>query len=138
MKRVSAVAMIALVALLLAACGSAYKSGTAAGGASPHRFKSAGAWIQALNQDGVTCKPAQHPGIDGPEIARSQPAVCQLSNGDRLTVLIVDNAAQAYHNQFQLQQSARVLYGANWLVIAPNTTPAQTIQTIRHSFHAHG
>ncbi|HEX3326042.1 MAG TPA: hypothetical protein VHV50_03510, partial [Actinomycetota bacterium] len=71
-------------------------------------------------------------------IARAEPGVCQLPNGDRLTVLIVDNAAQTYQNQFKSQTSARVLYGANWLVIAPNSTPAQTIQTIRDSFHAHG
>jgi hypothetical protein len=137
MKRASAVAMILLIPLLLAACGSVY-GGNGSGGASPRHFKSAGAWIQSLNKQGVTCRPAQHPAIGGPEIARAEPGVCQLLNGDRLTVLIVDNAAQTYHNQFKSQKSARVLYGANWLVIAPSSTPDQTIQTIRDSFHAHG
>jgi hypothetical protein len=127
---------LAVVALLLSACGA--KGNSAAGGASPRSFKSAGEWIQTLNKDGVTCRPATHPG-QGAEPAGVQPAACDLANGDRLTVLIVDNAAQMYQKQFaKAKTSERILYGANWIVIAPKTAPAQSIETIRDQFHARG
>jgi hypothetical protein len=136
MKRVSALVPIAIAALLLSACGAADNS--AGSGASPRRFKTAGAWIQTLNKDGVTCRPATHPG-QGAEPAGAQPGACDLANGDRLTVLIVDNAAQMYQKQFaKAKTSERILYGANWIVIAPKSAPPQSIQTIRDKFHARG
>jgi hypothetical protein len=139
-KHVSTLVSITVAVLVLSACGAKNTpSGGSAGGAgSPRRFKSAGAWIQRLNKDGVTCRPATHPGL-GAENAGTQPAACDLANGDRLTVLIVDNAAQTYQKQFaKAKTTERVLYGANWIVIAPRSAPAQSIQTIRQSFHARG
>jgi predicted small secreted protein len=137
MKRVSALMTIfAVAALFVSACGAS--GNTAAGGESPRRFKSAGEWIQALNKDGVSCRSATHPG-QGAEPAGIQPAACDLANGDRLTVLLVDNAAQMYRKQFaKAKTSQRVLYGANWIVIAPKTAPAQSIQIIKDKFHARG
>jgi hypothetical protein len=138
-KRVSALVPITVAVLVLSACGAKNTpAGGTAGGGAPRRFKSAGAWIQTLNKDGVACRPATHPGL-GAENAGIQPAACDLANGDRLTVLIVDNAAQTYQKQFaKAKTMERVLYGANWIVIAPKSAPSQSIQTIRESFHARG
>jgi hypothetical protein len=136
MKHVSALVAITMAALVLSSCGA--KSNDVGGAGSPRRFKSAGEWIQALNKDGVTCRPATHPG-QGAEPAGLQPAACELANGDRLTVLIVDNAAQMYQKQFaKAKTSEQILYGANWIVIAPKSAPSPSIQTIRDKFHARG
>jgi predicted small secreted protein len=139
MKRFS-IAVVVLAMLLLAACGAKGNPVGAGAGTkqTPSRFKSAGELIQNLNKAGVVCKPAMHPGL-GPQIAGAIPGACTLSNGDRLTVLIVPNAAQAYQSQFaKVQLTGHVLYGANWVVIAPDSAPAQALQTIRDSFHARG
>jgi hypothetical protein len=139
MKRFS-IAVVALAMLLLVACGAkgSPEAAGAGGSQTPSRFKSAGELIQSLNKAGVVCKPAMHPGL-GPQIAGAIPGACTLSNGDRLTVLIVPNAAQAYQSQFaKVQLTGHVLYGANWVVIAPDSAPAQALQTIRDSFHARG
>jgi hypothetical protein len=136
MKRVSALVVITIASLLLSACGA--KSNDAGSAGSPRTFKSAGQWIQTLNKDGVDCRPATHPG-QGAEPAGPQPAACELANGDRLTVLIVNNAAQTYQKQFsKTKTSQRVLYGANWIVIVPKSAPPQSIQTIQDKFHARG
>jgi hypothetical protein len=140
-KRFS-IAVVAFAMLLLAACGAKGNPDAAGAGGggeqTPRHFKSAGELIQSLNQAGVTCKPAMHPGV-GPQIAGAIPGACTLSNGDRLSVLIVPNAAQAYQSQFaKVQLTGHVLYGANWVVIAPDSAPPQALQTIRDSFHGRG
>lgn len=145
MKRFWTLPVLALGLLLLAACGtpSNHESQKSGGQGNPSQiqpvaFRNALALIQDLNHHGVLCRAAVHPGL-GPELADGVPEACELTNGARLTVLIVPHAARTYQKQFaNAKTSARVLYGANWLVIAPDTVPAHTINAIKNSFHARG
>ncbi|MDP9222453.1 MAG: PASTA domain-containing protein, partial [Actinomycetota bacterium] len=90
-------------------------------------FRSADAWIRALNHQGVVCTPDTVAKM-GPRIAHQDEGTCQLEDGSRVVVLIVRDARKTYERHFAGAHGPHYfLYRANWLAIVNDTAPANVV-----------
>jgi hypothetical protein len=138
------VLLLGLALLMLGACtqDSPFDQGTVLG--RPREFQTAEAWIRALRQHGVSCKPLPKYHPDAP-FTYADAGACRLNGprspipSDLVTVFFVKNPRQVIADHFAGANAFRdiFLYRDNWLADAPINAP-RVIKTIRQSFNATG
>ena len=113
----------------------------------PMSFTDADALVNKLNSIGVSCEPFEkgnrysrrdRPRRE-PAIPHRDAAVCRLSNGAWLSVMIVRDAQRTFDKHFAGSHGPSYqLYGTTWMMIVPNTAPPEVVEQIRTHLHAKG